>query len=1014
MKTFSQLSFLKTSAAPLALGFALVAAPAGAQTRDPGQQIPGQIPEGGVSDGPEASTGPSDAIVVTGSRIISPNIESVQPVQTIDDEQIDISGATNIQEVLLENPAFGTPGLSRTNTAFLTSGTGVATVDLRDLGSDRTLVLINSRRVVSGLPGSATVDLNVIPTQFIERVDVLTGGASSLYGSDAVAGVVNFIYKRNFEGLLAEGQIGITEQGDSFKYQTSVTAGINDGDGRGNIMVHLGYSNEDGLFSRDRRNTRVDDADRFAFGFSDDPADFGTPQEPFFSGFAPQGSFTAGGSNFTFDANNNLIAGFSTNGAPGVAPNGFNRQAFRTLAVPVERYLFAARGHYDITDNLSFIAEGTFAKTDASREIEPFPLGSDDIFPDSGGLVPIETPVLTPVPGSPGTFTRTVVLNPFVPAAIAAAATDRDGDGLRDISFARRLAEVGARNGSTSRDFYRFVVGVEGSLFDDRFNFDVTYNYGQTVENQTSNGQVNVSSFRNALQAIPDPVNPGGVICANADARAEGCVPVNVFGFGSITPAALAYIDAEQTFQTDIKQQVVQANLSGTLIELPGGPLGIAVGAEYRKEESVENNDALTNDGLNAGNALPDTQGQFDVKEVYGEVNIPILADRPFFHALNLRGAGRISDYSTIGTVYSYSAGAEYAPIPEVRFRGTYARAVRAPNIGELFTGPSQTFPTGLQDPCVGIGATGGGTLGDQCRSFGGVLANINANGGAFTLNQSDLQGISGFDSGNPNLEEEKADSYTAGVVINPSTVGFLRGTVLSVDYFNIDIEDAIVSVPRQFILDQCFRQAEQSFCNFITRRPGATATNSPGSIEFINSGGVNGGRLKVEGIDTVLSYSTRLDRLGLDGKLFGRVAYTHYFDGFVVPVPGSDPDPFVGEIGTSDDRFTSTLGYTGNNFRVSFTGTYIGPASEDDLFLASFELEPGAIGVGSEFYLDTQVSFTASDELEVYFGADNLLDNNAPNLLSGTTFNTTGSDTAADVYDIFGRRFYAGVRLRF
>jgi outer membrane receptor protein involved in Fe transport len=192
-------------------------------------------------------------------------------------------------------------------------------------------------------------------------------------------------------------------------------------------------------------------------------------------------------------------------------------------------------------------------------------------------------------------------------------------------------------------------------------------------------------------------------------------------------PPAVDYVAADQTFQTRITQQVIQANLSGELFQLPAGGLGVAIGAEYRKETSLENNDALTNAGLNAGNALPDTQGEFDVRELYGEINIPILADVPFFDRLSLRAAGRLSDYSTVGTVESYSLGAEWAPIPDIRISGTYARSVRAPNIGELFTGPSQTFPSGINDPCVGVGPTGGGALGTNCRAAPGVLANIAA-----------------------------------------------------------------------------------------------------------------------------------------------------------------------------------------------------------------------------------------------------------------------------------------------
>lgn len=981
-------SMLKLGVAPLVMSVALVSAPAFAQDADEGAE--------------------SDLIVVTGSRIAVPGIDSVSPVQVVDATAIADSGVANIQDLLLENPAFGTPALSRTNSAFLTSGTGVATVDLRDLGSDRTLVLINGRRVVAGVPGTATVDLNVIPTQFIERIDVLTGGASSLYGSDAIAGVVNFVYKDDFQGIEANGQYGITERGDDAQYQINATVGGNFSDDRGNIMVHMGYSKQEGLLSRQRKNTFTDDISEFQF--TGDPADYGVAREPFFSSFPLQGRFLAGGQTFTYGPNDELCNTFSTNGAGcGGVPNGFNRQFFRTIAVPVERYLFAARARYDITDAIRFVAEGTYSNTSSSREIEPFALDSANISPATGGLIPIET-LVNGVP----------ILNPFVPAAIAAAAVDGDGDGLRDIGFARRLGEFGSREGSTNRDFFRVMAGFEGGLFEDRFRWDVSYVYGKVSESQRSSGQVNVLNFANALQGIPDvdDLNNNGsttdVICASANAREQGCVPINVFGAGSISPGAVQYIAAPQSFQTRITQQVVNANLSGSLFDLPAGPVGIAIGGEYRKETSVENNDALTNAGLNAGNAIPDTSGSFDVKEVYGELNIPILADTPFFYELSLRGAGRIADYSTVGTVYSYSGGIEWAPIADVRFRATYARSVRAPNIGELFTGPSQTFPAGLQDPCDGIQATGGGALGDNCRADPGVVANIAANGGTFTINQADLQGISGFNSGNPALGEESSDSYTIGVVINPTSISALRNFALTVDYFNIDVKDAIVAPPRQFILDQCYGQGQQEFCDLIERRQAPTAVNSAGSLEFIDAPLVNGGKLKVEGIDAVLSYRTSLEGLGAPGSLSARIAYTHYFDGFVIPVPGADKDPFVGEIGTAKDRFTANLGWTMDKVKVSFTGTYIGKSYEDDQFLAAFDLDPKDISIPAQFYLDMQTSFDASDNFQVYFGVDNLLDNSAPNILSGSNFNVTGTDTAADVYDVFGRRYYAGVRMRF
>lgn len=989
-------------ASTILIGASLIATPAFAQE------------SGATSEGDPREKG---TIIVTGSLIASPTTTAVAPIQVINDVQIDQSGVSNIQDLLVENPVFGTPGLTRTNSAFLTSGTGAATVNLRNLGSDRTLVLINGRRVVAGLPGSATVDLNVIPQQFLQRIDILTGGASSLYGSDAVAGVVNFIYKESFDGIEANAQYNVTERGDAREYQANLIAGSNFGEDRGNIMVHFGYNWQGGLLSRQRSNTYTDDSDLFAL--TEDPADFGVSSQPFFSGFAPQGRFNSGGCNFTYGPTGQLERGFSANGgtignaaadACGVArgtalpARGFNRQYFRTISVPVERYLFAARATYDVTDNVRFVGEATYNNTSSSREIEPFPLDSANII--SGGLIPIESRV--PVVGSPGSFT--IVRNPLVPDAIFNAAVDGDGDGLKDISFARRISEFGTRNGSTNRDFYRVVLGLDGRVFGDKFRWDLSYNYGRMSESQISNGQVNVLNFRQALAAIPGPSGP---ICADPVARSQNCVPINVFGAGSISKAAVNYIAADQNYQTSITQQVVQANLSGTLIDLPAGPLGIAIGTEYRKESSSENNDALTNAGLNGGNALPDTSGSFNVKEFYGEVNVPLLAEKPFFYQLTLRAAGRLSDYSTVGNVSTYSVGGDWAPIPDIRFSGTYSRSVRAPNIGELFTGPSQTFPTGLTDPCTGVTATSTGAISVNCRAAPGVLANIAANGN-FALTQPDRQGISGFNSGNPNLNEETSKSYTASVTINPQSINALKNLVLRVDYFNIKINNSIVSPPRQFILDQCYRQGNPTFCQFVVRRPTATGNNSAGSIEFINVGSVNGGAVGTEGIDVSLSNKFDLSGLGIGGSLNVRAAYSHLLEGYVVPLPGAARDPYAGELGAARDRFTATVAYASDRFSINFTGVYIGRSSLDDQFLSGYDLAPGAIKVPAEFYLDTQASFRVDRHFEFYAGVDNLLGNEAPNILSNVTGNVTGTDTAADVYDVFGRRFYAGVRFRY
>lgn len=961
-----------------------------------------------------------DVIIVTGSRIASPVATASSPIQIVGEEQIENAGVTNIQSLLLENPVFGTPTYSRTNTAFATSGAGVASIDLRNLGVDRTLVLVNGRRFVSGVPGSNAVDLNVIPTQFLERVDVLTGGASAVYGSDAVAGVVNFIYKKNFEGIEADFRQGFTTRGDGSDHEANLLVGKNFGDGRGNIMAFAGWSKEGTILKRKRFTEagRMDVDQTSLGGLTGDDADLFTPARPFLSGFAPQGRYYTDNYAFTYDRSGNLRPCASTNGGTcdlsgtplegsaldgtEIGPDGFNRSAFRYLAVPVERYIAALNATYEFSPALNFFFEGNYARTQVSTVIEPFPLASDDINPDTGGQIPIESLVN-------GVLYR----NPYVPDAIFNDSSDTDGDGLRDIFFDKRLADFGGRTSSAKRDTFRITAGFNGEL-SSRLNYEAYALYGETKEAQTGSGQFNSLKFREALNAIQDindidgDGNVSEIICANPVARAGGCVPANIYGTGSLTPAT-GYLAAPQQLDTKVTQFVAGLNVSAQLFSLGfgGDDVSVAAGVEYRRETSSSVYDELSQLGLNGGNALPATFGRFNVKEAYAETIIPIVADKPFIHLLNLRGAVRASDYSTVGSTFSYNYGGEWAPSEDVRVRVIKARSVRAPNIAELFQPPQQDFPTGLQDPCNGVTLADTGALAQNCLAAPGVRDNILANG-SFAVNQADLQGITSFGGGNPDLQEEKSDSFTAGVVINPRSIPALRNLVLTVDYFNIKIKDAIVETPLQFILDQCYTGADTSLCDFIVRRPAVQGPNSAGSLDEVNNGPTNSGGVKTTGVDFTIAYTHNFG----DTTVGVRGSYTHLFDGYSVPLPGSGRDEFRGEIGGSIDRFTTNLTVARKAAQFSLTGTYIGQAYLDDQLTGA---APGnkAYRIAPEFYLDAQVRLLVQDRMEFFFGADNLLDNDPP-FLADIQDEAAGIDTASGTYDALGRRYYVGAKIRF
>jgi iron complex outermembrane receptor protein len=968
----------------------------------------------------DASDKPMEEVVVTGSRIVSTNLESPSPVQTISSEDIASTGIINAQDILLKNPTFGTPTLSRTNSNFLTSGAGVATVDLRNLGIERTLTLVDGRRFVSGLPGSAAVDYNTIPAQFIERIDVLTGGASAVYGSDAVAGVVNIILKKNFEGVAFDGQFGSSAESDDQETQLGITFGTNTEDGRGNIMAHVGYSKQGAVFSRDRERSAIDQVSTGA-GISGDATELFDITRPFYSSFAPQGRFfTANGpaAGITYNQAGNVVP-WSTNGTATVAATGFNRSEFRTIAVPIERYLFAGRGNFEFTENHSAFFEGTYASSSSISKLEPFPLGAEQIYPATGGQTPAEFDV-----------DGVLVRNPIVPDEVFNSAADEDGDGLRDYYFTKRMADFGTRGNNAKRDTFRVVGGLQGSFLSDKWHYEGFYAFGQTKEAQTSGGQVNVLNFRNALEAIPDfddedgDGNTAEAICRDPNARLQGCVPVDVFGFNSMSPAAVNYIQAPASLSTFTSQRVLGANVTGELFNMPAGPLAIAVGAEYREEFSTSEFDPLTQSGLNAGNAIPPTRGEFNVREAYLEASVPLLKDLPAVESLSLRAAIRASDYSTVGSTLSWNGGLEWSPIPSLRFRAIRALSTRAPNINELYSPPSQTFPTGVQDPCVGVTATSSDAASVACRAAPGVTANIAANG-AFTLNQADFQGISGFDRGNPLLNEEEGNSWTIGAVIQPEGIPVLDKFDFTVDYYRIDIGGAIVQTDRNFILSQCYGGGNQSFCNFITRRPAAVGANSAGSIEFLDAGVTNSGGEFAEGVDLTVAYAQPIGA----GKFNARLSYTHLIDHYQIPLPGEDKNFLIGEVGDSQDRAYMTLGYNLGKFGATLQTTYIGAADLDDQFLAAFDtpgtgtdpitnpaipLARGSYGVSAVTYVDLQLTFSPGDAYQVFLGANNVFDKEPPLLISGLPSDVTGTETDAGTYDALGRRWYAGVRMKF
>lgn len=948
---------------------------------------------------PPAQPQPSAAasaqeIIVTGSRIARPELETASPMAVVGAADIQRDAATNVQDILLEMPQVGI-STSRTNTNFLTSANGVATIDLRNLDEKRTLVLVNGRRFVAGIAGDSSVDINNIPTDFVERIEVVTGGASAVYGSEAIAGVVNFILKDRFDGFQVRGQSGITSRADNPRYFGSLTGGYSFGaDDAGSILVNLSYDRDEGLLSRKRG---ISDQDCF---FPTSPDECGPAS---YSSYAAQGRFQlldatgapnaafAGGSLFTFNPDNSLVAGFPVG-------YGFNRNGVRRISVPLERYLVTALAHYDVGSSARIYLEGTYSKVKSSSQIEPTPLDYTDLY-DTGQGIPITNPFIPPA----------------IAAAIAAANSDADPDNdVTSIGFRRRQNEVFTRSNTNDRDTWRIAAGVRRDL-SETWKYDVSFVYGK-LKDHTASQDIDNARYRNSLDAI---VVGGQIVCRDPAARADGCVPINLFGLNTASPEASAYVQSTIPKTEDIKntQHVVTASISGKPFTLPAGDVGIAVGGEYRREASVDDLDELTNVGGNSGNIIPDTRGKFHVWEAFGELSIPLLADKAFFHRLELNGAVRYSDYSTVGGVFSWNAGAEWEPFRGFRFRGSYAEANRAPNIFELFSAPSETFPTGLIDPCEGVGpGTNGNADADiatVCRGLPGFAANVGASpDGTFFYELADFQGINGFDGGNPDLDEETAKTLTFGAVVTPPQV---PGLSLTVDYFNIKISDAINTLPRQVAIEQCLATGDAAFCDNVIRSP------ATGRLLTINSQLINIADLKTSGIDVGLRYGRGLGLAPAD-RLDLNILYTYLIKLEKTSFPGSPVEENRGQLDGPDrlgagfkHKASGRAAYVAGPVTFSWQVNYLGKIQDTIGGYGDPDLDR-LNSVSAQFYHDIQLRLAAGEQrqFEFYFGIDNVFDNNPPFIPMGFASSITGTETAADTYDPFGRRFYAGFRTNF
>lgn len=936
--------------APVALAAAILSTAAHAQSTQPDEPI--------TRDAQGTAADSSEGIVVTGSRIRRDPLDQEAPVVFVDQDDIAKTGLNSINDVLQRLPSSG-GGL---NSKFNNSGNlgnppdgggvgaGSAEIDLRYLGSRRVLVLVDGLRFVngasaSGVPGST--DLNSIPESSIERVEVLQDGASALYGSDAIAGVVNIITKRAQAGLVGSAQIGGYEQGDGFTQNYQLSWG-NGTEGPLEIVVGGSYINQRPVFSGNR-------------ALSAFPEPYTTACQATCSSFTPNGRYT--GSIFV-GGNATLIApvigrrptpadfrGFSS------PADRFNFQPFNYLQVPLERAGAFANLRYEVSDTVNLSVKTLYNQRKSKNQAAPLPFG----FGPTSGL----TPVLSNIVVSAS--------NPFNPFGV-----DLGGANNNVGAVFRRFLEGGPRRFSQTVDTYYGVATLDGEFGAGgrTWYWDVNASYGKNKAEQTMFGNIDSSKLRQALGPIAGCTGP--------------CVPFNLFGgFGSITPAMIDFVTFEQNDSSRQSQFDATANLSGTLFDLPGGPLGLAVGAEYRDLKGRFDPDPVVSAGFSSDIPAQPTRGGYDVKEAYAELNAPLLADLPFMRLLELNGAVRLSDYSTSGSTTTLKGGVNWKPINDLRLRATYAEGFRAPSIGELF-GSQSRFDEVLDDPCSSHSSNAAPqrfSNNTQIRQAC-IAAGVPANG---TYQQANAQ-ISVSTGGNDALLPETSESWVVGGVFSPS---FLPRFSIEANWYKIKVQGAIQAIPRATTVTNCLLTGDPATCGLVTRVNG----------ELIEVEGFlqNIAAIRTSGVDVNVTYS------GLETGI-GRFGFTWnntFLGNYDVIVPGPTGTQLLSREGTqvgspaqAFPKFKSIgiIDWDGDDIGLTLTGRYVS------------KLRETASVMKSVFYTDAQVRFLVGDDDDFSFalGVNNIFDVATPGCVT-----CESNNFAQSVHDVPGRYFYVRAGLR-
>lgn len=927
-------------------------------------------PEGPPEDVPSEMSGPqTEAIVVTASRTAQSGLDAPTPTQIVSSEVIERQAATTVMEVLNQNPAFKatrSPGANATNT----SSPAQATADLRALGGQRTLVLVNQSRVVPFAPASnlgvpTTTDLNLFPTNMIERIDVVTGGASALYGSDAVSGVVNIIMKKEYDGLELTGQAGISQRGDYATQRLGFIAGTSFNEGRGDIVLSADYSNNNGLndiYTRDWGREEwmiVSNAQRTVEG----TPGFGQPA--FILSPNVHASLGSGGvivsnipglTNMTFNPDGS-IRPFDKGAIFGgqVMIGGEGQSIIKGVAqMPdVERFTTYGSIYYEFSDTLTGYIEGGFSRSRGFLDGIAIRLPRQTIQRD----------------------------NAFIPESVLA----RLPADVQSFDISRIAYDIGQNFYEITNETPHGVVGLEGEL-GGSWKWDAHASYGVNNYSSATFSNPIRANLNFAIDAVRDPAT-GEIVCRatlEGDPAAAGCQPLNLFGEGNFSNAAREYIWGEGLAKVKYDQLAFGANMVGEPFSTWAGPVAVAFGGEYRRETQKLTSDAIgsTNGFLTAGNAVP-YSGSFDVREAYVEATVPLARDVRFLRDLSINGAFRYADYSTVGGQTAWKIGGVWEPIDGLNFRVARSRDIRAPAINELFSPGSNVRNT------VTLVVDG------------------------VTKNASIPQNTS---RGNLDVGPEFADTLTVGAAYRGT--GGLRGVGLSVDYYNIKISDAITNLSTVNIANLC-SNGDPYFCSLFTYGPDTSTPDPDDRIHTgLITGSLNVGAFEQEGIDMTLRYSSTADFLGDGGRYSLAASGTYILHAYVDSGTGAAPVDRAGENGWSNlgsiPTFRGNLSQTiGNDaWELTLQTIYISAGKQDVTYntLPTNTINDNSIPGVAYFNLFGKFFVGDDKRYELFWAVNNLLDKDPP----PSPYTILNFPTNGQYYDKVGRNFVVGARARF